>query len=648
MNDINNSDKKRILIIDDNTQIHLDFKKVLLISKEKESDLDKLEEALIGKTPDIQDETYSIDYASQGKEGFKMVEESIREREPYAVAFIDVRMPPGWDGIETISKIWEIYPDLQIVICTAYSDYSWDDLFKKFGHTDKLLILKKPFDNIEVRQLTYTLSKKWELNRIASLKLNELERNVKKRTKELQQSEEKYRTMIENSNDMIWTLDKEGNFLYINKRSEEVTEGSAKQEIGKSFAPIILEEDLELVQNVFLDTLAGNQNHYEVRIYDRTRTNIITISVNTAPIIKEGKVIGTVSFGRDITKRKQMETKIKQKEKMLRQIIDTTPNSMFVKDRNGKYLVVNKQMAKLYNTTPEDLIGKYDYEIGKKWFKTIDYNKFRKNEQNVIDNKKIFSTNAEPFIFKQGIERWFQTTKIPFEMEDDPNCILIISTDITELKQVEKKLKIGRKRLQIVNSILRHDIANDLVVIKSALNIFNNTSNKEMLIEIEKRVSKGLSTIERQRKQEYFIDSHSDLVGYKINDIVENLQKNYPQLKINISGSETVYANNDIYSVFDNLISNSIIHGKSTKLNIEISSRKYLCEIKISDNGKGIPKKIQNKIFDKGFAYGKTGNTGIGLHIVKQIIEYYGGTIFVRDNEPDGAAFVINLRKVIE
>ena len=73
MNEMNNPNKKRILIIDDNTQIHQDFKKVLLISKENENDLDILEEALLGKTSNQQDETYSIDYASQGEEGFKIL-----------------------------------------------------------------------------------------------------------------------------------------------------------------------------------------------------------------------------------------------------------------------------------------------------------------------------------------------------------------------------------------------------------------------------------------------------------------------------------------------------------------------------------------------------------------------------------------------
>jgi diguanylate cyclase (GGDEF)-like protein len=269
-----NLDEKRILIIDDNTQIHQDFKKVLLTSKDEESDLGELEEALLEKEEEHKLEKYTIDCASQGEEGLKKVEESIKNKEPYAVAFIDVRMPPGLDGIETISRIWDIYPELQIVICTAYSDYSWQDLFDKFGNTDKLLILKKPFDNVEVRQLAYTLSKKWELNKIANLKINELEEIVQDRTRELQHSEEKYRTMIENSNDMIWMLNTKGEFTYFNKRSAE--------------------------------------NHYEVRIHDVTGEKDITLSVNTTSIFKNGKVTGTVSFGRDITKQKAIENELKR------------------------------------------------------------------------------------------------------------------------------------------------------------------------------------------------------------------------------------------------------------------------------------------------------------------------------------------------
>ena len=94
-------------------------------------------------------------------------------------------MPPGWDGVETIARIWEIFPQLQIVVCTAYSDYSWEQLRLKVGQPDNLLVLKKPFDNVEVQQLAHALTKKWLLSIQANYQLAELEAMVERRTAEL-------------------------------------------------------------------------------------------------------------------------------------------------------------------------------------------------------------------------------------------------------------------------------------------------------------------------------------------------------------------------------------------------------------------------------------------------------------------------------
>jgi len=111
---------------------------------------------------------------------------------------------------------------------------------------------------------------------------------------------------------------------------------------------------------------------------------------NTVLKNENGEISGVLSIGNDITDREKIESKLKQNEKMLRQIINTSPNCIFVKDRNGMYIVVNNRMAELHNTTPEELVGKYDYEIAQEWFETVDYNKFRKTEQEVIDNKKHY------------------------------------------------------------------------------------------------------------------------------------------------------------------------------------------------------------------------------------------------------------------
>jgi len=91
-------------------------------------------------------------------------------------------MPPGWDGIETISRIWRESPDIQIVVCTAYSDYSWEEMIDKLGRTDRLLILKKPFDPIEVLQMANALAKKWELTRDLNSRMKDLEATVAERT----------------------------------------------------------------------------------------------------------------------------------------------------------------------------------------------------------------------------------------------------------------------------------------------------------------------------------------------------------------------------------------------------------------------------------------------------------------------------------
>jgi len=178
----------RILIIDDNPSIHEDFRKILGPADAKlAEELDATEVSLFGDEAGAsRAQNFRIDSAFQGQEGLEKVRAACAEGAPYAVAFVDVRMPPGWDGIETISRIWKEFPDLQIVICTAYSDYSWDEIAKSVGgNTDKMLVLKKPFDNVEVLQMAHALSKKWQLTQMAREQMEELDALVNQRTAEL-------------------------------------------------------------------------------------------------------------------------------------------------------------------------------------------------------------------------------------------------------------------------------------------------------------------------------------------------------------------------------------------------------------------------------------------------------------------------------
>ncbi|MEO8402886.1 MAG: EAL domain-containing protein [Gammaproteobacteria bacterium] len=175
----------RLLIIDDNLQIHSDFIKIL--ATKNADKLELLEESLFGeKTKKIELPQFIIDTAAQGQEGVKYIAQAKQDKKPYALAFVDIRMPPGWDGIETIKHIWEIDPDIQIVICSAYSDYSWEETAEHLGQNENLLILRKPFDHVSVRQLACALTKKWQLMQESRSYTKNLEARVQERTKKIE------------------------------------------------------------------------------------------------------------------------------------------------------------------------------------------------------------------------------------------------------------------------------------------------------------------------------------------------------------------------------------------------------------------------------------------------------------------------------
>ena len=177
---------RRILVIDDNRAIHDDFRKILSPRAADVAGLAEVEAALFGeKNESAPTCEFQIDSAYQGQEGLTRVRQAVEQGQPYAMAFVDVRMPPGWDGVETVGHIWSEYPDLQVVICTAYSDYSLEEILRKLGQSDRLVILKKPFDNIEVLQLAHALTEKWRLLQEAKARTEELERRVDERTNEL-------------------------------------------------------------------------------------------------------------------------------------------------------------------------------------------------------------------------------------------------------------------------------------------------------------------------------------------------------------------------------------------------------------------------------------------------------------------------------
>ncbi|SCW60285.1 MULTISPECIES: bifunctional diguanylate cyclase/phosphodiesterase [unclassified Pseudomonas] len=184
MNPMSVPANRRILVVDDTPAIHQDFRKILSPSAGSDDSLDDTESLLFG-TPQVSRLQFQIDSAYQGEEALELVKRAQAEGQPYAMVFADMRMPPGWDGLQTIERLWEADPRLQIALCTAFSDYSWETMSERIEFDDQLLILKKPFDTLEIRQMASAMTWKWQLAQDAARKMRSLERTIEERVQEL-------------------------------------------------------------------------------------------------------------------------------------------------------------------------------------------------------------------------------------------------------------------------------------------------------------------------------------------------------------------------------------------------------------------------------------------------------------------------------
>jgi len=328
----------RLLVIDDNPRIHDDIRKILCPDTAA-SGVANAAAALFGEVTQAprQLSNFDIDSAHQGQEGLALVEKAMREGRPYSMAFVDVRMPPGWDGIETIDHLWKCHPDLQVVICTAYSDHSWDEIICKLGKSDSLLVLKKPFDTVEVLQLAHAMTKKWVVTRQAKSRLDDLESIVERRTRELVQANEQLRAEVlrraevENAlreseerfhksfetalvalailkGDTLQHADVNGSYLALVGYPREQVIGKSPQELNLPEHPASFGEAIEALR-------AGRQLHnLEVNIR-RSDKQIRHTLLSVVAVVLGGKAC-FLAAALDITDQRRLESQLRQSQKM--------------------------------------------------------------------------------------------------------------------------------------------------------------------------------------------------------------------------------------------------------------------------------------------------------------------------------------------
>lgn len=251
---------QRILVIDDNAAIHHDFRKVLQTSNEDTARfaLTAIEAELFGDPSTAASRpNFELDSAYQGQEGVEMARRAVSAGRPYVMAFVDMRMPPGWDGLETIEHLWAADPDVQVVICSAHTDYDWTEVVKRLGHSDKLLVLRKPAEPIEVMQCATALCRKWENERLVHDQMERLERMLSVRTRGLEAANRQLRHLA--THDALTGLP---NRVLLDDRLAQAIAHADRD--GRSFALLVCDLDRFKLINDSLGHRAGDELLQEV------------------------------------------------------------------------------------------------------------------------------------------------------------------------------------------------------------------------------------------------------------------------------------------------------------------------------------------------------------------------------------------------
>ncbi len=238
---------------------------------------------------------------------------------------------------------------------------------------------------------------------------------------------------------------------------------------------------------------------------------------------------------------------------------------------------------------------------------------------------------------KENLKRLAKWAEIELNMHE-------LSNSLEARKNAEDKIVKLNDTLKLLNKILRHDLFNNLTVINNKIKLFLRKSiDEDSLKNTIDTVERSIDLINQVKHMEDTVTSGSEIKRYKAENMIKKVAREFPQLKITVNGDQVVVDEN-FFSVFENIIRNAYIHGNADRVSVKVKQIDEKAEISFSDNGIGIPDKIKEKIFDEGFKYGENGHTGLGLYIVKNIIESYEGTVSVKNNKPKGSVFTLRFK----
>jgi PAS domain S-box-containing protein len=445
---------RRILVVDDNQAIHADFRKIFCT--DAESKVEAAEAVLFGEAPRAKREVgFELEFASQGQEALDLVNRALKAGRPYAMAFMDVRMPPGWDGIETISRIWQVDPDMQMAICTAFSDYSLEKIAAILRNSAKFVILKKPFDIVEVVQLATAFTEKWNLSR-----------GVQERTRRLQESEQRYRFLADSVPGIVWTARPDGGWEYANRRQQQYSGKGFEQVRDWNWKEIVHPDDLSATLERWNRSLQTGAE-YEMEFRLKRADNTWRWQLGRALPLRnaEGKIVQWFGTCTDIDDQKHLEALLRQSQADLERrvaerteelagahvrfehLLRSSPAIIYSKkaDGQGELTFVSQNITAVLGHHPGQFI-----EDPQAWGQLVhpdDTGTVRGHRFKLL----VGEHHAVEYRFKHkdGSYRWLHDDgRVIRDAAGAPVEIVGSCTDITERKKMEEALQAAKEQLE--------------------------------------------------------------------------------------------------------------------------------------------------------------------------------------------------------
>ncbi len=486
----------------------------------------------------------------------------------------------------------------------------------------------------------------------------------------LRESEERFRVMADTAPVMIWMSGTDKLRTFFNRGWLDFTGRSLAQELGNGWAEGVHREDLDRCLDVYVNAFSGRQEftmEYRLKRYDGEYGWVLDSGVPRFGL--DNTFLGYIGSVIDITDRKRAAEALESQRAFLRQVIDSNPNFIFAKDREGRFTLVNRAVAEAYGTTVDNLIGKTDADFNPN---REEVESFHRMDLEVMDTLQERFIPEEPLTDARGQMRWLQTVKRPIiEKDGSANQVLGASTDITRRKETESELRRQRENLAHVTRIsamgelaasLAHELNQPLTAILSnaqaaqrfmATNPADMEEVHEILKDIVRDNSRASEVIRRMRalvrKEELEFESldlasvigdivtlvHSDVVLRNICVLLE-FRPGLPMVR----GDKV-----QLQQVLLNLLLNAFDAMKDCPANerevvIEAGQNGgRIVEVAVRDHGTGLTRDKFEKIFQPFYTTKRDG-LGMGLSICRSIIEAHGGRLWAENNNPDrGATF---------